>query len=198
MLVQLYAGVAADGYGASVFEKCGSWVDNEVNGRRWRCTKAGHLGLRSKRELIEEFIEQNLPAVGSAAEIPDSFEDFWAKERLAAFDRLCKEEQLDAGKVTEGDRPVCLHGGRAVAGPRHHRTDHPAFEAGGARADAEAGAGQGGGVRAPVYPGNRGVMGGAFSAPTLSSTSMPPPAVQRALWMRAESPRGLVLEHKEG
>jgi hypothetical protein len=42
------------------------------------------------------------------------------------------------------------------------------------------------------------VMGGAFSAPTLSSTSMPPPAVQRALWMRAESPRGLVLEHKEG
>ena len=37
--------------------------------------------------------------MGSAAEIPDSFEDFWEKERLAAFDRLCKVEQLDAGKL---------------------------------------------------------------------------------------------------
>ncbi len=60
---------------------------------------AGDLELRSKRELIEKFIEQNLPAAGSAAEIPDCFEDFWEKERVAAFDQLVKEEQLDAEKL---------------------------------------------------------------------------------------------------
>ena len=60
---------------------------------------AGDLDLRSKRELIEKFIEQNLPEAGSAAEIPDCFEDFWEKERVNAFEQLCKEEQLDADKL---------------------------------------------------------------------------------------------------
>jgi type I restriction enzyme R subunit len=62
-------------------------------------TVAGDLELRSKRELIEKFIEQNLPKAESAAEIPDCFEDFWEKERVAAFEQLCKEEQLDADKL---------------------------------------------------------------------------------------------------
>jgi type I restriction enzyme, R subunit len=57
------------------------------------------IELRSKRELIEKFIKQNLPKLQSTAEIPDSFEDFWEKERIAAFDKLCKEEQLDAEKL---------------------------------------------------------------------------------------------------
>ena len=35
----------------------------------------------------------------SAAEIPESFEDFWEQERVAAFDQLVKEEQLDADKL---------------------------------------------------------------------------------------------------
>ena len=60
---------------------------------------AGDIELRSKRELIEKFIEQNLPKLDSSAEIPDSFEDFWEKERVAAFDKLVKEEQLDADKL---------------------------------------------------------------------------------------------------
>ncbi len=60
---------------------------------------AGDQELRSKRELIEKFIEQNLPKLHSSAEIPDSFEDFWEKERAAAFDKLVKEEQLDADKL---------------------------------------------------------------------------------------------------
>jgi type I restriction enzyme R subunit len=62
---------------------------------------AGDLELRSKRELIEKFIEQNLPKLDSSAEIPDSFEDFWEKERVAAFDKLVKEEQLDADKLKQ-------------------------------------------------------------------------------------------------
>jgi type I restriction enzyme, R subunit len=60
---------------------------------------AGDIELRSKKELIEKFIEQNLPKVESSAEIPDTFETFWETERVAAFDQLVKEEQLDADKL---------------------------------------------------------------------------------------------------
>jgi len=62
---------------------------------------AGDIELRSKRDLIQKFIDENLPAVGSAAEIPDSFEDYWEQERVSAFDALCKEEELDAEKLKE-------------------------------------------------------------------------------------------------
>ncbi len=62
---------------------------------------AGDIELRSKRELIEKFIEQNLPKLDSAAEIPDSFEEFWEKERIAAFDQQVKEEQLDPDKLKQ-------------------------------------------------------------------------------------------------
>jgi len=60
---------------------------------------AGEIELRSKRELIQKFIDGTLPELGSAAEIPDSFEEFWEQERNSAFDQLCKEEQLDADKL---------------------------------------------------------------------------------------------------
>ncbi len=61
---------------------------------------AGEIELRSKRELIQKFIDSTLPRLGSAAEIPDSFEDFWEQQRRSAFDQLVKEEQLDADKLT--------------------------------------------------------------------------------------------------
>jgi type I restriction enzyme R subunit len=68
----------------------------------------GDLELRSKAKLIEKFIEDNLPKVGSEAEIPDSFEAFWEKERVAAFDQLVAEEDLDADKLKKViDRYVC-------------------------------------------------------------------------------------------
>jgi len=62
-------------------------------------TVAGDVELRSKRELIQKFIDSTLPGLGSSAEIPDSFEEFWEKERLSAFELLCKEEVLDPEKV---------------------------------------------------------------------------------------------------
>ena len=62
-------------------------------------TVAGDIELRSKRELIQKFIDSTLPDVKSAAEIPDSFEEYWEQERVSAFDALCKEEQLDAEKL---------------------------------------------------------------------------------------------------
>ena len=62
-------------------------------------TAAGDIELRSKRELIEKFIDSNLPNLTNAAEIPDDFEDFWEQERVAAFDSLCKEEGLNPEKL---------------------------------------------------------------------------------------------------
>jgi len=61
----------------------------------------GEIELRSKRDLIQKFIDSTLPELGSAAEIPDSFEDFWEQERTSAFNQLCKEEQLDAEKLKQ-------------------------------------------------------------------------------------------------
>ena len=60
---------------------------------------AADIELRSKRELIERFIDSEMPNVDSATEIPDCFEDFWEQERVSSFDALCKEEQLDADKL---------------------------------------------------------------------------------------------------
>ena len=60
---------------------------------------AGDLELRSKRELIQKFIDSTLPNLTKAAEIPDGFEDLWEQERMTAFDQLVKEEQLDADKL---------------------------------------------------------------------------------------------------
>ena len=60
---------------------------------------AGDIELRSKRELIQKFIDSTLPSLSSSAEIPDSFEEFWEQERLSAFEALVKEEQLDADKL---------------------------------------------------------------------------------------------------
>ena len=60
---------------------------------------AGDLELRSKRELIQKFIDSTLPNLTKAAEIPDGFEDLWEQERMTAFDQLVKGEQLDADKL---------------------------------------------------------------------------------------------------
>jgi type I restriction enzyme R subunit len=60
---------------------------------------AGDIELRSKRELIEKFIEQYMPKLKDTAEIPECFEEFWEQERTTAFEELVKEEHLDADKL---------------------------------------------------------------------------------------------------
>lgn len=60
---------------------------------------SGDPELRTKQELIKKFIENNLPEISHASEIPETFEDFWEQERKSAFDSLVKEEQLDADKL---------------------------------------------------------------------------------------------------
>jgi type I site-specific deoxyribonuclease, HsdR family len=60
---------------------------------------AGEAHLRSKRELIEKFIQENLPHIEDADSIPDEFERFWNSEQLEAFKRLCMDENLSVERV---------------------------------------------------------------------------------------------------
>ncbi|MFA6145533.1 MAG: type I restriction endonuclease subunit R [Sulfurimonas sp.] len=50
--------------------------------------------LRSKRELIERFIDDYLMDIDDVDTIDDAFETFWEKERVDAFAQLCDEENL--------------------------------------------------------------------------------------------------------
>ncbi len=51
--------------------------------------------LRSKRELIEKFIDEHLPKIADSEAVQDEFEKFWQDEKIKALDKLCQEEQLD-------------------------------------------------------------------------------------------------------
>lgn len=55
--------------------------------------------LRSKRELIEKFIQTNLPAIEDTDDIPQEFEKFWNEEQQRAFNQLVKDEKLSVEKT---------------------------------------------------------------------------------------------------
>ena len=59
----------------------------------------GQSDLRSKRELIERFIDDNLPNIEDSDNIPEEFEKFWNKERVKYIDKLVEEENLDKDKL---------------------------------------------------------------------------------------------------
>lgn len=56
---------------------------------------AGEVKLRSKRELIEKFIDEHLPKIDDADNISDEFEKFWQEEQVLALGKICEEENLD-------------------------------------------------------------------------------------------------------
>ncbi len=55
---------------------------------------AGEIQLRSKRELITAFIEENLSKLQPDENVIEVFESYWSTHKLEAFGRLCEEEQL--------------------------------------------------------------------------------------------------------
>ncbi len=55
----------------------------------------GDLLLRSKRELIEKFIEENLPNIDDVDDIEDEFEQYWQDQKVLALGKLCEDENLD-------------------------------------------------------------------------------------------------------
>ncbi|WP_026837372.1 type I restriction endonuclease subunit R [Gillisia sp. JM1] len=56
---------------------------------------AGDIELRSKRELIEKFIDEHLPKISDVDSISDEFDKYWSDQRVLALAELCEEEHLD-------------------------------------------------------------------------------------------------------
>jgi type I restriction enzyme, R subunit len=55
--------------------------------------------LRSKRELIERFIKENLPVITDIEAIVPEFDNYWNAEQQKAFSKLIAEEKLSADKT---------------------------------------------------------------------------------------------------
>ena len=55
----------------------------------------GDIQLRSKRELIQKFIDENMPFIKDGDNIEDEFEKFWQEQKVLALGKLCEEEHLD-------------------------------------------------------------------------------------------------------
>jgi type I restriction enzyme R subunit len=61
------------------------FIDNLLN---------NEVNLRTKRELIERFIEENLPQIKEIEDIKEEFEKYWEVEKQKALASLIKEESL--------------------------------------------------------------------------------------------------------
>lgn len=59
----------------------------------------GQSDLRSKKELIERFIEENLPQIEDSDNISDEFGKFWDKERSEYIDKIVEDENLNKDKL---------------------------------------------------------------------------------------------------
>lgn len=55
--------------------------------------------LRSKRELIEKFILENLPVIIDTEDVVPEFDKFWNAEQQKAFNKLVEEEKLSADRT---------------------------------------------------------------------------------------------------
>ncbi len=59
----------------------------------------GETELRSKRELIEKFIQKNLPEIGKDEDVETIFKEYWQVETVKALDNLCIDENLDKERI---------------------------------------------------------------------------------------------------
>jgi type I restriction enzyme R subunit len=84
LLIKLKASVSTD------TEKTEKEIQNLLN------TEAD---LRSKRELIERFIKENLPVIEDTDNVHEEFEKFWSEEQQKAFAQLVKDENLSPEKT---------------------------------------------------------------------------------------------------
>ena len=61
----------------------------------------GQEQLRSKKELIEAFIDKNLMAIPNSEDIEDEFDEYLEQQKSEEFERLCEEENLNVDEVKE-------------------------------------------------------------------------------------------------
>lgn len=59
----------------------------------------GQVQLRSKRKLIEKFINENIPNITDTDQVENEFEEFWNIEREKALSELCETEKIDNEKL---------------------------------------------------------------------------------------------------
>jgi len=55
---------------------------------------SGDVDLRSKKELIEKFIKENLPKIDDDS-ILEEFEKYWQEQKILALGKICEDESLD-------------------------------------------------------------------------------------------------------
>ena len=55
--------------------------------------------LRSKRDLIEKFIEQNMPQIGQHGDVEAAFRAYWDVEREDALSALCLSEGIGRAQL---------------------------------------------------------------------------------------------------
>lgn len=60
---------------------------------------SGETELRSKRDLIEKFIQNNLPKIEEGDDVEDKFNAYWKDETRKALQELSKKEDLNQQKV---------------------------------------------------------------------------------------------------
>jgi type I restriction enzyme, R subunit len=93
----------------------------------------GDVMMRSKRELIEKFIEENLPFIIDTDKIEQEFDLYWQEQKVLALGRLCEEENLDKAQfkslmdayLYSGQEPIrddvfrCLDNRPSILQARH-------------------------------------------------------------------------------
>jgi len=62
---------------------------------------AGEVQLRSKRELIEQFIEESLPKLKPTDNVITAFEGYWSQHKQTAFEQLCADEKIQPEQLTK-------------------------------------------------------------------------------------------------
>lgn len=62
---------------------------------------SNEVKLRSKRELIMKFIDENLPHITDTDDIPDHFDSFWNEENKKALADFCIQENLVPEKLDD-------------------------------------------------------------------------------------------------
>ncbi len=93
----------------------------------------GDVMLRSKRELIEKFIEENLPYIVDADKVEEEFDQYWQEQKVLALGKICEEENLDKAQfkalidtyIYSGQEPIrddvfkCLDNRPSILQARH-------------------------------------------------------------------------------
>ena len=93
----------------------------------------GDVMLRSKRELIEKFIDENLPHIADADKIEEEFDNYWQEQKVLALGKICEVENLDKAQfkalidayIYSGQEPIrddvfkCLDNRPSILQARH-------------------------------------------------------------------------------